>query len=359
MKPILFRLALLSLLFAGAGCTTYSEQLFVGTDDYVIATRTAADGVRESFVLDGGRHLRMMTAREQQRPFLGFQVVEIDKGRAARRGVAPYSGLLVDDTYPESSARLAGIRTNDVLLQVGGREVIYLEQLREVEAGLADGQDVVCRVLRGDAELDVHLETQLLAETVSDVQGVQLEACPRTPRPYAGVTLHGIPAVWCERMFDDVEQAIVISQVEVGSPAWLGGFRGGDILVAVDGRPVPPVKEFAKRLRESGEGGATMAWKVRREAGTSYEGTVELADYSGTTRFHVPILWSSANGAYEDRWRIGWGLVMGNRNTYVSDQSTRRVETRNKFSALLGLIKVDSEPDVTRVRLLWVISFET
>ncbi len=44
---------------------------------------------------------------------------------------------------------------------------------------------------------------------------------------------------------------------------------------------------------------------------------------------------------------------------YVADSSTRMVETRNVFHALLGLVKVDSRPDETRVRLLWFISFDT
>ena len=50
---------------------------------------------------------------------------------------------------------------------------------------------------------------------------------------------------------------------------------------------------------------------------------------------------------------------MSNRNSYVADTTTREVQTRNVFHALLGLIKVDSRPEETRVRLLWFISFDT
>lgn len=358
MKPYLPRLLLLALPLA-ASCTTYSEELFVGSDDYVIAANEAPDGSRESFVLDNGRSLQRMTYSKGQRGFLGFSVAELDKDRAEQRGVRPYTGLLVTGTFPESAARLAGVRANDVLLTVDGRELIYHDQLREVEGGLSEGQQVRCTLLRGDETVTLDVEARMVDDPVSKVEGIPLDAAPRSDRPYAGVTMRGIPADWCERIFGEPCNAIVLTDVGLGSPAWVAGFRSGDILRRVDGQPVPPVAELTRRIQIAGPNGAEMIWSVQREAGVTYENAIALDDYSGTTRFHVPLLWSSRNSADEDRWSIGWGLVMGNRNEYVPDNATRQLESRNRFSALLGLFRVDSGPDTTRIRLLWLISFET
>ncbi|MFK7738913.1 MAG: PDZ domain-containing protein [Planctomycetota bacterium] len=353
------RVALLALPLA-ASCTTYTEALYVGSTDYEIASRTAfEDGVVESYLLDDGRYIRVKTRREQERPFLGFQVVEIDKSRALEVGVDPYSGMLVTDTFANSSARQAGVRPGDVLLTIDGQRIIYAEQLEKAEYAHAASEGVVCELLRGAEKLELSLKMQTLAEDVTDVESIALESGISSPRPYAGVTMRGIPQEWCERMFDDQKQAVVLSQVDVGSPAWLAGFRGGDILEQVDGEPCPSVAELSKRIRASGPAGGSMLWRVRRELGNSHEGVVQLADYSGTTRANFPLLWNSKNSAAEDRWAIGWGLVMSNRNQYVANQSTREVETRNRFSALLGLIQVDDRPEDTRVRLLWFITFET
>ena len=48
-----------------------------------------------------------------------------------------------------------------------------------------------------------------------------------------------------------------------------------------------------------------------------------------------------------------------NRNLAALTHSTRRVQTRNVFSAVLGLFRLESKPDETSVRLLWIIHFDT
>ncbi|MFN3244451.1 MAG: PDZ domain-containing protein [Planctomycetota bacterium] len=357
MKRLL-AVCLLLLPFA-TSCATYSVQHFVGSDDYEVARVEAADGSVETYRLQNGRSLQVTTEYERERPFLGFQVVELTKPRAEQRGVKPYSGLLIQGTYTKSSARQAGARNNDVLLAIDGSEIVYLDQLAEAEARLRDQQEVQVRLLRGDQEIDVTMRANLLHEQVSDSQQIALRTPPSSPRPYAGVRLRGVPSVWAERMLGEPRNAVIVAEVEVGSPAWLAGIRGGDLIETVDGAAVPEVDELSQRIAAKGEAGQTMTWGVRREVGRSYEAEIELADYSGTSGIHVPLLFGASNGVYEDKWNIGWGLIMGNRNNYVADQQTRRVQTRNRFSMLLGLFKVDSRPDETRVRLLWFIHFDT
>ena len=355
-SPLAVLLFALSVL---PSCRTWTTQYFVGSEDYELARVTASDGAVEIFRLQGADTLRVETRYERERPFLGLQVVELDKPRAERRGVKPYSGLLVTGTYPESAARLAGVRADDVVLDVGGAEVVYAEQLVQAEAGLDEQETVLVRLVRGDEEIALALRTQLLREDVTDVQQIPLEPAPASPRPYAGVTLRGIPPAWCERMFGEPRNAVVVSTVEVGSPAWLAGVRGGDLIETVDGEPVPRVDELARAIAANGQIEQPMTWLVRREEGRTHEAVIALSDYSGEANFFVPLLVDVTNGVYEDRWRLGLGLIMGNRNLYVADASTRRVQTRNVFSALLGLIKVDARPTETRVRLLWFIKFDT
>ncbi len=108
-----------------------------------------------------------------------------------------------------------------------------------------------------------------------------------------------------------------------------------------------------------GDAGQSTTWKVRREVGREYETTIYLDDYSGSKSFVFPFVFNTHNSTYEDHWRLGMGLIMGNRNRYISDQQSRTVKTKNTFSALLGLIRVSSTPAETRVRLLWFIHFDT
>lgn len=360
----LLLLPLLLVSLALSGCVTHYGQFSVGSEDYVIASHDGPNGQQEKFELvvssaRGDACLRVTSEHERQRPFLGFQVHELDKAQAEKRGVKPYSGLLVKGVYPQSSAAAGGVLAGDILLSIDGRETVYAPQVVDAESRLVADQAVPVKVLRGQETMDLSLVPNLLKERVADSQDIPLEV-PATHRPYAGVSLRGIPALWAERIYGTKRNAVVVTNVEVGSPAWLAGIRGGDVIEQVDGAPVPTVQVLAREIEARGEQEQVMRWQVARGPGEQFEADLHLEDYSGETNFWFPLVFSLENGAYSDKWTVGpFGLVMNNRNHYVADSKTRVVKTRNVFNAILGLIHVETGPDETEVRLLWFITFDT
>lgn len=357
-RAIAIVLFLLTLLLPA--CRTWHSSHFVAGADYVLATREA-DGKKETFELQvRAESLRVTMAQKRSRQFLGLQVTELDKAQAERRGVQAYSGLLVTGTYPKSAAAEGGIEAGDVLQAIGERQTVYASHITAAEAGLTDGQEVVAKVLRGQQQQELTLRVRSLTEDVTEAQDIKLDASDLHEKPYAGVTLRGIPAVWCERIFGTARNAVVVTQVEVGSPAWLAGVRGGDVIDAVDGQPVPNVTDLSKRIAELGATHGTMQWSLRRGVGETHTASIELDDYSGESHFWIPFIVHVDNGVTEDFWSLGpLALLVSNRNQYVADSGSRRVQTRNVFNLVLGLIHVDSRPSETEVRLLWFIHFDT
>ena len=215
-------------------------------------------------------------------------------------------------------------------------------------------------MLRGQQPQELTLRAHSLEENITETQDITLENSEFHERPYAGVTLRGLPAVWCERIFGSPRNAVVVTQVEVGSPAWLAGVRGGDVIDTVDGQPVQNVTDLSKRIAEQGPAGTTMQWAVRRGPGDAHVAAVELNDYSGESNFWFPLVVHVESGVTEDFWSIGpLGLLVRNKNQYVANTQTRAVQTRNVFSMVLGLFRVESTPSKTEVRLLWFIHFDT
>lgn len=350
------------LLLLASSCVTHRGQLYVGSSDYVLASRDGPSGSSEKYLLDvrgGDASIRVQTEYDKERPFLGFQLIELDKNAASRRNIKPYEGVLVQGTYPRSAARQGGVAPGDILTALDDREVIYLSQVADFEASLRDGQQVTARVLRDGKEMKLTLAAQSLKERVTGSESIALETVS-PQKPYAGVTLRGVPTVWCEKIWGEKRNAVVVTNVEVGSPAWLAGMRGGDIIDRVDGMPVPSLATLSRAIAERGEDGEEMSFLVSRGEGESFEANVALHDYSGETNVWVPLVFHLENGVYQDRWTMGpFGLLLSNRNTYVPDSATRAVETRNVFSAVLGLLRVETAPNETSVRLLWLISFDT
>jgi len=360
MQTLPFVLLLLVLVAALPSCRTYHGSYHVGADDYLLAQREQNDK-KESFhlIAAGKAALRVTTEYDVEKPFLGLKVGELDKSAAERRGVQPYTGLLVLEVVPGSPAAEAGVLAQDVLQSLDGGKTYYLEQFRKLVAGLRADQQVQAKVLRGQDVMDVTIFTRMQRERVTDSEDVPLEPPTMTHRPYCGASLGGIPASWCERIYGTARNAVVVTSVEVGSPAWLAGVRGGDVVDEVDGQPVPSAEDLGRRIADAGPQGATMTWKVSRGPNDKHEAAIELDDYSGESNLNVPLLLCVENGVFEDSWSLGLGLLMRNSNQYVANSRTRKVETRNVFSAVLGLFRLESNPDETRVRLLWIIHFDT
>lgn len=347
------------LLAAAGGCRTYHVQYQVGSADYELARRTEADGRVESYRLEvrGEAHLRVLTEYDRERPFLGFQLAVLDAAAAERRRVPPSSGLLVRGVYPGSSAAEAGVRAGDVLASLDGRATIEVAQVYAIERQLTVGQRVAAQVLRDGERLDLELASQRIRERVTDEQSIPLEAPALQHRPYAGASLLGIPAVWCERVFGSRRQAVVVTNIEVGSPAWLAGMRGGDVIEAVDGAPVPSIAELSARIAARGALGQTMQFVVRRGANPVHTAEVQLGDYSGERTVWVPLVFRIEDGTYEDIWTLGpFGLLLSNRNHYLANTKSRVTETKNVFTALFGLVQVTATPTESSVRLFWFLS---
>lgn len=362
MKPNC--LSFLVLSFASA-CTIHGDDLLLGGPDRVLATIDGEHGATQTFHLHirsstGDASLRIVDDYPRERPFLGFRVQELDGQSAAHRGVVPFSGLLVQGTYPQSSAAEAGVLGGDILLALDDRPTVYLAQLADYEATLAPERIVVAKLLRGQTELQVSLRTRVLRERVSESQDVELEPVPAGDRPCAGVVLRSIPPVWSERIFARPGGAVVVTAVDVGSPAWLAGLRGGDVVEAIDAGPVPPAAELARRMQEAAAEARTMQWRVRRGGDDVHDGAVALGDYSGQTVVWVPFVFGLVDGVRRDGWSVGpFGLLLNHRSSYVADNTSRAVATRSSWNALLGLIHVESSPAGGEVRLLWLIRFRT
>lgn len=359
---------LLLLLPVLPGCVVYETQHFVGAEDHVLAVQEGPDASRIRYELalrsaSGDAVLVVHQSRAIEAPVVGLEVEELGKEKAEQRGVAPFSGVLVKTVRRASAAAEAGFQVGDVLLRAGEAPVVYRGQWQEIVAGWRVGAEVTCQVLRGQQELALTLVVAGRTETATTREEVALEAPALTQPPYAGVTLRGIPPAYAQRIFGSSAPVVVVSAVEVGSPAWLAGVRGGDRILTVDGQAAPDVHQLARDIAVRGAEGQSMQWVVTRGGGGPSSGshTAELAlrNYREGMRIWVPFVFWMDQKADTDQWTAGpLGLLVGNRNQYVADTRTRQLKTRNIFHAVLGLVHVDSAPDRTRVRLLWFIQFE-
>lgn len=180
---------------------------------------------------------------EVRRGRLGIEMADITPGMATKLGISSLAGVLIAAVEPGSPADKAGLRERDIVIAMNGRRLNSAAELRARLGLTAVGQDVELRLIRGGQQRTVRVR-------IGAPQ--QMSAAEGRSVPQLG----GMKVVEIERgspLFQRV-QGLIVSAVDVASPAWQAGFRPGDIIYAVNRRRVRTVVEFETALRAAGRG---------------------------------------------------------------------------------------------------------
>jgi len=183
---------------------------------------------------------------------------------ANARGQAPQaSAAMVRWIARNSPAHAASIRPGDCILRVNGRPVFSSADLMR-EIGLL-GPDATARlnVLRPVSEEVSTVEVRLGKWPVYDDS--KILATARRYAPWRGISVdyptgrrRFMPGEQPGDLFSQYVSAVVISEVEPGSPAAREGLQVGQFITTVAGEPVTTPREFYDRI-DSRDGAVPLA----------------------------------------------------------------------------------------------------
>jgi predicted metalloprotease with PDZ domain len=194
-------------------------------------------------------------------------------------GDAVDGGVHISAVVPGSPAERAGLVSGDVLVQVDGLHVLGVRDLTSLLARSRPGTGVELRLLRSGDSVRCTVE---LAERPSSTALLRRVApiaspAPRAPRPpaapgiaraqRAGRAAYGLVLTDVtsdlRRHFGAPEGAgVLVTGVAAGRPAARDGFRVGDVLVLLGGKPVRAVEDV-EQILGSRRDGAIAASLVR------------------------------------------------------------------------------------------------
>ena len=167
---------------------------------------------------------------------------EVKRGRlgiAMQPVVGGGDGALITEVEPNSPAASAGLRKGDVVVALNGRPVRAPAELRARLGVVPVGDTVEMKVQRGK-------ETQTLKAEIGEIQrqaAVGQPLAELSGAALAEVERQGLPGT---------NRALLVTQVDGGSPAFTHGIRAGDLIIGVNQRRVTTTPELAKALRASG-----------------------------------------------------------------------------------------------------------
>ncbi|QQQ18466.1 trypsin-like peptidase domain-containing protein [Brevundimonas vitis] len=180
-------------------------------------------------------------ARAVVRPWLGIKGESVTAERARELGLERPRGLVVTGVYAGGPGARAGLREGDVITAVDGAEVNDQGGLNFRVGTRAPDTAVQVEILRGGRTQTLSARVQPLpgdadvARAVTIQQGALAGAQVLTLNPALADALGG----------DPFASGVIIGRVARGSYANRIGFQRGDIVVAVDGRPVTSTQALA------------------------------------------------------------------------------------------------------------------
>jgi serine protease Do len=171
---------------------------------------------------------------------LGVTVQDLNQALAESFGLKKPDGALIANVAPGSAAAAAGLKSGDVITEVNGEPVVRGGELSSLIGLAAPGEKVKLKVWRDHAPREI--EAKLLnaeadktevADASGDLKpgqlGLGLRALTRDERKQSGL-----------------EQGMVVENV--AGPAARAGIEAGDVLLAINGKPVQSIDQVKSVL---------------------------------------------------------------------------------------------------------------
>ena len=267
---------------SGGGLFNLSGQL-IGINS-AIATRTGyyqgygfaipinlARAVAQDLIDDG----------KVNRGYIGVKIRNIDAKLARALGVPQGQGVLVSELVRAGAGEQAGLKANDVILEVDDQKVNTSNHLQSVVAQKRAGEDVKLKVYRDGSTFDkmVRLkprdESEKAVEPALNVDENRSESNDNRAMKLAELGMEIGPLDAQTRKRNAVESGVVVNKVDLYGEAMNQGIRNGDVILSVNRKPVKSPADL-QRLVDNASSGDVLLLQVKSQGGSTGLVAVEV-----------------------------------------------------------------------------------
>jgi serine protease Do len=209
---------------------------------------------------------------------IGVSVRELTSDDIARAKLGRPGGVFLVGLRDGGPAARAGLRGGDIITTFDGERVRGVRHFSRLVQETPLGRTVQAEIVRDGARQAASVTPEateggagLLPEIRREIErglrtlppDLDVEPFPpRGPRARLGVTL--VPLTDQLASYFGVTDGVLVSAVESGSPAAQAGIRAGDVITAIDSRPMRTPAEVAARVRMTARG-ATLDVRLVRD----------------------------------------------------------------------------------------------
>ena len=193
----------------------------------------------------------LKTKGKVTRGWLGVSVQDLTEEMAASLKIAGKQGALVGDVFPGEPADKAGIKTGDLIVEIGGKAVQNTHDLLRIVATLQVGRKVAVKIVRDGRERTVEA-------MVGERKDAREIARLGKGAERFGMTVQEITPEMA-RHFGMAEKAgVVVTRVAEGSPAEDAGIQAQDVILRVNRTEIRSMKDYDQATAGVKEGDSLL-----------------------------------------------------------------------------------------------------
>lgn len=196
------------------------------------------------------------------RGYLGVRPGNLDSGVGEFYGADNDKGAIVGEVMEDSPAAKAGIKTDDIIVEVQGESIAGANELINKVAMYKPGTEVKLTILRDGKRktITVTLGTRPDEETLMSGRGSKIE-------DELGLSVQTLTSELARRLGYEDLSGVVVTEVESGSPAEEKGIQPGDLITEVNRATVRNLRQWNEAVKKASEKGKVLL-RVRNENGT-------------------------------------------------------------------------------------------
>jgi serine protease Do len=196
-----------------------------------------------------------------ERGYVGVRLQEVTTGIAQALGHPDTKGALVASVEPGSPAEDAGIKTGDVITSIENRNIEGPRDLSRAVGGMKPGTRTALTVIRNGKSQEIPIA---IGQRQQD-RPTRTGALENPDKDGKRLGLNLAPMSEAARRRLGVDSGLVVDEVEPGTPAAESGIRPGDVIVAVNNRPVAQPSDLAEEWAKARREDRPLLVRVNRE----------------------------------------------------------------------------------------------
>lgn len=183
------------------------------------------------------------------RGWLGITIQDLTPELTRSFGLSTVSGALVSDVFKGSPAEKAGLRRGDVIIDIDGKPVKNVSALRNQVAQSRVGSELSVMIVRRGAEKRLKVMVTEMPKEFTEVSSIREEEQQPELSTLGGLYVTELTGPIAKQLgISPSERGVVVTEVEVGSPAQEAGVKKGDIIQEINRERVTSLDNWKRMI---------------------------------------------------------------------------------------------------------------